>query len=385
MVKNKNVVTTTSSKTLNNIKFFSYRKCIIFGFVFLFIILIVCTNIYINNKYNEAIVDLDNQEYEKAYEILSLLGGSKAMNKIQESKHSRAKEYIKNGDNMSAVILLDQVKEYEDSQKLIVQILNDNDYLKTFVSNVNDEVLLGKYEQDNNIENGKEPIEWIIIDKSSSYVTLIAKYVLDVKKFGYKDNYDQLECWLKTDFVKENFNDEELSILSDVRLLSMNEVDLFVNNGLEIYHLKSSLTEYALSKDIYKIDASENVYTWWLSDKNKYNDAKQYYTFTNTSYYKGVGLDVMSCSKTIMNGVRPVIVVSNNGDFEIKDYNLEFDKLEETEVTTSENIKDNYKSSSSNKNSYSGSKCNGGVSCRAGWHACNPHSKTGYCRSCCYG
>ncbi len=46
------------------------------------------------------------------------------------------------------------------------------------------------------------------------------------------------------------------------------------------------------------------------------------------------------------------------------------------------------KTNSSNKNSNSSNKttttsCKGGVSCRAGYHRCNPHSKTGYCRSCC--
>lgn len=41
------------------------------------------------------------------------------------------------------------------------------------------------------------------------------------------------------------------------------------------------------------------------------------------------------------------------------------------------------KNSSSSSSSSSKTVCKGGVSCRAGFHRCNPHSKTGYCRSCC--
>ena len=32
-----------------------------------------------------------------------------------------------------------------------------------------DEILFGSYEQDNNIQKGKEPITWVVVDKKQSY------------------------------------------------------------------------------------------------------------------------------------------------------------------------------------------------------------------------
>lgn len=120
--------------------------------------------------------------------------------------------------------------------------------------------------------------------------------------------------WLKSDFVEYSFNNELLSILNDVKLLSNYDVLKTIDNGFSTYYLKSSLTKYALSKEIYKIYTNEGVYTWWLADNYEYNDTKQFYTNTDTPYYVNTGLNRGSCSRAIMNGVRPVIGVSKNGD-----------------------------------------------------------------------
>lgn len=52
--------------------------------------------------------------------------------------------------------------------------------------------------------------------------------------------------------------------------------------------------------------------------------------------------------------------------------------------TVSSGNKNSSNKTSSNSNKTTTTKtCKGGVSCRAGFRPCNPHSKTGYCRSCC--
>ena len=51
--------------------------------------------------------------------------------------------------------------------------------------------------------------------------------------------------------------------------------------------------------------------------------------------------------------------------------------------SSSSSSSSNKNNSSSSSSSTSKTSCKGGVGCRAGYHACNPHKETGYCRSCC--
>ena len=50
----------------------------------------------------------------------------------------------------------------------------DSEKLKT-----EETIFFGKYEQDNNLENGKEPIEWIILETQDGKSLLISKYGLE--------------------------------------------------------------------------------------------------------------------------------------------------------------------------------------------------------------
>ena len=54
------------------------------------------------------------------------------------------------------------------------------------VSRIGESVFLGSCEQDNDPENGKEPIEWVIIGESTTGYWVQSKYVLDFKNFHHK-------------------------------------------------------------------------------------------------------------------------------------------------------------------------------------------------------
>ncbi len=79
---------------------------------------------------------------------------------------------------------------------------------------VGDIVIFGEYEQDNNTDNGKEPIEWIVLAKKEDRILVVSRYALDAKKF-----HDRLvsvtwpDCtlreWLNEDFMKKAFTEEQ--------------------------------------------------------------------------------------------------------------------------------------------------------------------------------
>ena len=161
-----------------------------------------------------------------------------------------------------------------------------------YFSDVNkgDIVFFGSYEQDNNIDNGLEPIEWIVLNKEKDgTLFLISKYALDCKCYNeYGVNITWKGCtlriWLNGDFYRDAFNKSEKEMILEskiknddnsdfgteggedtkdkVFLLSIGEAsneDLFLDNESR----KCIPTPYAVAKGPYVNDDLKNCW-WWL-------------------------------------------------------------------------------------------------------------------------
>ncbi len=90
-------------------------------------------------------------------------------------------------------------------------------------------VTYGVFEQDNNLDNGPEPIEWRVCYVDNEKALLMSKYILDCRQFhSFNDNYDEgsygskvtdwnrsdLKKWLNEDFYSTAFPEENI-ILDD--------------------------------------------------------------------------------------------------------------------------------------------------------------------------
>lgn len=164
-------------------------------------------------------------------------------------------------------------------------------------------VRLGKYEQDGNLENGKEDIEWEVISVEKDRILLISRYVLDAKPYNDTDEEVTWETcslrkWLNEDFYNEAFDeaDKEKILLvnlenkgnsyygnnggnnTDDRIfcLSYDEVEKvcghkyssdYYNNIFRcVYNsdlLRSSLTKFAINNGGY-YEGYQNSGRWWL-------------------------------------------------------------------------------------------------------------------------
>ena len=153
---------------------------------------------------------------------------------------------------------------------------------------VGDTVFFGSYEQNNDLANGKEDIEWLVINKDNDgNCFVVSKYILDYIPYGsYKDNasahVSYLKNYLNKDFYDLAFSPDEkeyilhskpnendimepsVSVTDDkVFLLSVNEVETFfeldmdfTNEEVQKYAMESGfrsscgtkMTEYAYAK-----------------------------------------------------------------------------------------------------------------------------------------
>ncbi len=90
---------------------------------------------------------------------------------------------------------------------------------KTLISaaSVGDIVEFGLYEQDG-LDNGKEAIEWIVLEKEETRALLLSKYCLDSKRYHVEHTsidweHCDLRAWLNGEFLETSFNDYEESVV----------------------------------------------------------------------------------------------------------------------------------------------------------------------------
>ncbi|WP_294413401.1 DUF6273 domain-containing protein [uncultured Ruminococcus sp.] len=80
-------------------------------------------------------------------------------------------------------------------------------------------VTFGSYEQDNDLSNGKEDIEWLVLAREDNKALLISKYALDVQPYSqhitevpWENSF--IRKWLNDTFLNEAFSlDEQDSII----------------------------------------------------------------------------------------------------------------------------------------------------------------------------
>ena len=127
-----------------------------------------------------------------------------------------------------------------------------------------DAVEFGKFEQDNDIYNGKEDIEWVVLDNKDNKALLLSKYVLYASYYGENSSWEDsyVRHWLNNDFINEAFSCDESNILLNIKddkvfLLDSNEVSKYFKPFDDIGRVTTKPTEYAKNQS-YKSTFSDS-------------------------------------------------------------------------------------------------------------------------------
>ncbi len=170
------------------------------------------------NKYDRAMGLIDAGEYDSAYELLKEIGDNET---IAASKYDWAMERIEAQDYETAYILLDGLN-YKDSEEKRESIKPQYYEILLSRANVGDAVFFGYYEQDNDISDGREDIEWIVLAKEENRLLVISRYALDCQVYNIEYSYTTWESctlrkWLNNDFFCAAFpNNEERKRIVEV-------------------------------------------------------------------------------------------------------------------------------------------------------------------------
>ena len=160
---------------------------------------------------------------------------------------------------------------------------------------VGDIIKFGNYEQDNNLKNGKEAIEWMVLDKKKDgSLFVISKYAIDCQPYNTKRTdvtweTCTLRTWLNSTFLKAAFTSDEIAMIAkttvknddnplfgtkggndtkdQIFLLSIDEANKYFEND-EARACKTA-TAYAKAQGAWNLepgggDPTERYFTWWL-------------------------------------------------------------------------------------------------------------------------
>lgn len=161
----------------------------------------------------------------------------------------------------------------------------------SYSTQVGDVIKFGHYEQDNK-NNGKEDIEWLVLAKENNKILVISKYILDCQQYHSSDNNVTwetctLRSWLNNTFVDTAFSGSEKNkimtvtvtaennptygtdagndVQDKVFLLSISESDLYFSSSSS---RQCTVTSYAKAQGTY---VYSNGFSWWWLRSPGYN------------------------------------------------------------------------------------------------------------------
>lgn len=153
---------------------------------------------------------------ERVYEPYRMRNYVQAEELLAEGKYNEARILFEKNHNYPYHGYGDPVT-YKDSGERAAAIVDAHwkDILRTAA--IGDYVPLGTYEQDNDLNNGKEYIEWLVIDKQDDRLLVISRYVLDFQRIHTEEKWSEgftwencvLRTWLNQEFLNEAFSTEE--------------------------------------------------------------------------------------------------------------------------------------------------------------------------------
>ncbi len=224
---------------------------------------------------------------------------------VPNKKYNNAKSLLEKGEYEKAAKSFKALGKYKDSKKMIEKCRfeacgGEEAFNKIVSLEIGKKITLGSYEQDGDLTNGAEPLEWTVLDKVGNKVLVTVGYAIDAKPYcedtskGYGWDNSSLRKWLNGEFLESAFSESEAKMISKTHLepeipneelitATFNATDdkLFVFSIEEakkyfpeteeeaakkgtVKSRKLKPTPYALINNVYT--AENGCCIWWLRD-----------------------------------------------------------------------------------------------------------------------
>lgn len=141
-------------------------------------------------------------------------------------------------------------------------------------------ITMGLYEQDNDLTNGAEPIEWRVLSIEGDEALLVSRYALDARAYNDRGGVtswvgSSLRAWLSNEFYQTAFTEEERACIVTREVPNREEVNtadpVFLLSTKEAKRLFASHadrqckpTAYAIAQGAYISTKYTGNVQWWL-------------------------------------------------------------------------------------------------------------------------
>ena len=230
----------------------------------------------------------------------------------KELKYQEASDLLDAGQYREALSVFEELKEsgFKDSAEQSEGIKHLAAYLAQVWSDpqVGDIIYFGNYEQDNDLTNGKEEIEWLVLDKEEDRILVISKYSLDCQQYNTSNKECtwercSLRSWLDKKFINEAFSTEELKKIPTITVNSGSSSQAYTQTKKEIpvrvFLLNTQEAEKyfntkeerqsiptAYTKERGHLEENTEECIWWLRSLRSVEGYEgQFYDFTNIGYH----------------------------------------------------------------------------------------------------
>lgn len=175
-----------------------------------------------------ADIYIEQEKYEEAVEILEAglahIDSENIRSKLEEIEELLA-EREKAAEELLTAAEETPVEEEVPAEEAAGRVPYADEMAAIANASVGDIVYLGSYEQDNNLGNGTEPVEWYVLDKADGEATLLAVYLLDCQPYHeVLEDITWEDCtlrnWLNDTFYNTTFSEEEQAAVVNTNVVN---------------------------------------------------------------------------------------------------------------------------------------------------------------------
>lgn len=253
----------------------------------------------------------------------------------KENTYQHAIQAVQAGDVAQAYQLFQELGDYRDAEQEAAALFERDSSLPYATAKKGDTVFFGHWEQDGDLGNGSEPIEWIVLDKIDGQLLLLSASCLEGITYNTESftpvtwETCSLRRWLNEDFFSQAFTEAERTwipsvvnenpahsvvgtpggqdTVDQVFILCERDTVIYLKNDADRLEIgRAPATQAAVANGL---QANEEGYaSWWLRSPGMYDYIAQFVDQNGTPYINGASTDI-----DYMCGVRPAIWLDVKG------------------------------------------------------------------------
>ena len=185
---------------------------------------ILLTNLLEINNAESIIAKMSKMDSEVVNHLVEKAGTEKLVNLLLVVDVKTAAEFLSKVKALKIKEILNSMDSLS-AEELRVSFDFGTDFrIQCSEAKPGDILKFGSYEQDNNFENGPEPIEWIVLEKDQNRILVISRTAVESAPYQINERNtiwhtatwktSSLRLWLNTEFYNQAFRDDERSLIA---------------------------------------------------------------------------------------------------------------------------------------------------------------------------